>query len=51
MALSIDVTIEGRLTSPFKNDIRNLANFYQSTFKDLENCGFYGVFLSKVENV
>ena len=33
MALNIDGNIEGRMTSPFKNDIGNLVNFHQSIFE------------------
>ena len=31
MALNIDAKFEGKQTSAFKNDMRNLGNFYQST--------------------
>ena len=34
-----------------KTDMRNLANFLQSTFESLKILDFYWVFLSKVENV
>ena len=37
MVLNIDVKFEGKMTGAFKNDMRNLANFYQSTFKSLKN--------------
>ena len=33
MALKIDAKFEGKLTCAFQNDMRNLANFYQSTRK------------------
>ena len=33
MALNIDVKFEEKLTCVFKNDIRNLATFHQSSFK------------------
>ena len=46
MLLNIDAEFEGRLTCA--NDMRNLANFRQSTFK---NWDFDGILLSKVENV
>ena len=36
MALNIDVKFEGKLTCVFKNDIRNLATFHQSSFKSLK---------------
>ena len=31
MALNIDAKFEGNLTFAFKNDIKNLGNFHQST--------------------
>ena len=31
MALKIDAKFEGKLTCTSKNDMRNLANFHQST--------------------
>ena len=31
MALNIDAKFEGKLTFAFKNDMRNLRNFHQST--------------------
>ena len=31
MALNIDAKSEGKLTLAFKNNMRNLANFHQST--------------------
>ena len=33
MALNIDATLEGKLTSGFKNDMRNLTDFDLSTRK------------------
>ena len=33
MALKIDAKFEGKLTCAFKNDMRNLASFHQSTFE------------------
>ena len=36
MALKIDAKFEGKLTCAFKNDMRNLANFYQSMFGSLK---------------
>ena len=35
MALNNDATFEGKLSCAFKNDIRNLAHFHQSTFEGL----------------
>ena len=31
--MNFDEQIEGKLTCAFKNDLRNLANFQQSTFE------------------
>ena len=36
MALNTNATFEGKLTCAFKNDMRNLANFYQSMFGSLK---------------
>ena len=36
MALNIDAKFEGKLTCAFKNDMRNSANFHQSTFENLK---------------
>ena len=44
MALNIDANFEGKLTYAFKNDMRNLANFHQSTFKSLKIGTFIGSF-------
>ena len=32
-ALNTDAKFEGKMTSAVKNDMRNLTNFYQSTFE------------------
>ena len=37
MALKIDAKFEGKLTIAFKNGMRGLANFHQSTQKS-QNC-------------
>ena len=50
MRLKSDAEFEEKLTCGLENDIRNLANFYQSTQKS-ENWNFDGILLSKVENV
>ena len=50
MALKIDGKYEGKLTLAFKNDMRNLGNFHQSTRKS-HNWGFDGILLFKVEIV
>ena len=44
MALNIDATFEGKLTCDIKNDMRNLANFHQSTFESLKVGTFMGSF-------
>ena len=49
MKLKIDAKFEKRLTCGLKNDMRNLANFYQSTWKS-QNWGLDGILLSKAEN-
>ena len=50
MALKIDTKFEGKLTCASKNDMRNLANFHQSTRRS-QNLDFDGILLSKVEHV
>ena len=50
MTLESDVQFEEKLTCGLENDIRNLANFHQSTRKS-QNWDFYWVLLSKPENV
>ena len=45
IALNIDATFEEKLTFAFKNDIRNLGNFRQSTWKS-QNWDFDGIFLN-----
>ena len=47
MALKIDAKFEGKLTCASKNDMRNLANFYQSTFESLKLGTFTGSFYPK----
>ena len=47
MALNIDAKFEGKMTCAFKNDMRNLANFYQSTFESLKIWTFIGSFYPK----
>ena len=51
MALKIDTKFEGKLTCASQNDMRNFANFHQSTFESLKNWVFSWVLLSNVENV
>ena len=50
MALNIDAKFEGKLTFAFKNDMRNLGNFHQRTWKS-QNWNFDGILLFKVENL
>ena len=47
MALNIEAAFEGKLTCAFKNDMRNLANFYQSKLEGLENETLMGSFYPK----
>ena len=42
MALNIYAKFEGKLTCAFKNDMRNFANFHQSTFEGLKIWTFIG---------
>ena len=50
MTQKTDAKSEEKLTCGLKNDMRNLANFYQRTRKS-QNWYFDGIYLSKVENV
>ena len=50
MTLNSDAKFEEKPTCGLKNDIRNLANFRQSTGK-CQNCDFDGIFLSKVQKL
>ena len=50
MALECDAEFEEKLTCGVENDMRNLANFHQSTRKS-QNWDLDGILLSKVENV
>ena len=45
MALNIDAKFEGKLTFAFKNDMKNLGNFHQSTWKS-QNLDFDGILLN-----
>ena len=49
MPLKSDAKFEEKLTCGLENDMRNLANFHQSTRKS-RNWDFDGILLSKVEN-
>ena len=50
MTLKGDVKFKGKLTRGFKNDIRNLINFYASSRKS-ENLHFDRLLLSKAYKV
>ena len=50
MTLKSDKKFEEKLTCGLKNDMKNLANFHQSTQK-CQNWDLDWVFLSKVENI
>ena len=50
MTLKSDAKFEEKLTCSLENDMRNLANFHQSTL-ECQNWDFDGILLSKVENV
>ena len=47
MAMNIDAKFAGKLTCVSKNDMSNLANFHQSTFKFLKLETFIGSFYPK----
>ena len=47
MELNIDAKYEGNLTCAFKNGMRNLANFHQSTFESLNVGTLIGSFYPK----
>ena len=50
MKLESDAIFEEKLTCCKENDIRNLANFHQST-RMCQNWNFDRILLSRVENV
>ena len=50
MALDIDAKFQRKLTCAFRNAMRNLANFHQST-RNSENSDFHGIPLPKVKIV
>ena len=50
MTLKSDAKFEEKLTCGLENDMRNLADFHQSTQK-CQNWDFNGILLSKVVNV
>ena len=47
MPLNIDATFQGKLSCAFKNDMRNLANFHQSTFESLKIVTLMASFYAK----
>ena len=50
MTMKSDAKFEEKLTCGLENDMRNLANFHQSTRKS-QTWDFEGILLSKVNNV
>ena len=50
MTLKSDTKFEEKLTCRLGNDMKNLANFYQST-RNCQNWNFNGIFLHKEENL
>ena len=50
MALDSDAKFEEKLTCGLKNNVQNLANFSESTWKS-QNLDFDAILLSKVKNV
>ena len=50
MRLESDVKFEEKLTCGLENNMGNLVNFHQSTWKS-QNLDLDGILLSKVENI
>ena len=50
MTLECDAKFEEKLSCGLENDMRNLANFHQST-QNSQNWDFHWIFLYKVDNV
>ena len=50
MTRECDAKFEEKLTCALENDMRNLANFHQST-QNSQNWNFHWILLCKVENV
>ena len=50
MTLESDAKFEEKLTCGLENNMKNLANFHQSTWKS-QNWDFDGILLSKVEHL
>ena len=51
MVLNIDAKFEAKVTCAFKNNLRNLANFHQSTFESLKIETLIGSFYPKQDRV
>ena len=51
MVLNIDAKFKAKGTYAFKNDMRNLANFHQSTFESLKIETLIGSFYPKKDRV
>ena len=47
MALNTDAKFEGKITFAFKNNMKNLANFHQSTFESEKIGTLMGSFYAK----
>ena len=47
MELNIDAKFKGKMTCAFKNDMKNLAHFPQSSFESLKIRTFMGSFYPK----
>ena len=50
MTLKSDAKFEEKLTCGLENDLRNLADFHQSTWKS-RNWDFGGILIYKEENI
>ena len=51
MVMNADAKFEGKLTCASKNDMRNLANFHQSTFESLKIWTLMGFFYSRYKKI
>ena len=47
MVVNIDTKFEGKMTCASKNDMRDFANFHQSTFESLKSWTFIGSFYQR----
>ena len=50
MTLECDAKFQEKLTRGLENDMRNLANFHQST-RNSQNWDFHGILLYRVQNL